>query len=123
MAKGKFRTQDEVQTAKDRAVRFVRDVLGDEDRAEEIADESLDEYAERKGFEVIENPHQHHPRKDHIVSIQTMTKVELFERVQELEAELEDANDRLSSIGEIASGQDDDEDDDEEEGEEEGEEE
>lgn len=111
---GKYRTEDQVQTAKERAVRFVRDVLGDEDRAEEIADESLDEYAERKGLEIIENPHRHHPRMDHTLSYQNMTKADLIQRLEEVEGELEEATDRLNSIAEIVS----DEEDDDEEGEE-----
>jgi hypothetical protein len=41
-------TRDQLQARKDKAVRFTRDVLGDPDRAEEIADESLDDYAERR---------------------------------------------------------------------------
>lgn len=115
---GKYRTEDQVQTAKERAVRFVRDVLGDEDRAEEIADESLDEYAERKGLEIIENPHRHHPRKDHTLSYQNMSKADLIQRLEEVEGELEEATDRLNSIAEIVSDEEDDEDEEGQEGEE-----
>ena len=39
-------TREQLQSRKEQAVRFTRDVPGDPDRAEEIADESLEDYAE-----------------------------------------------------------------------------
>jgi hypothetical protein len=45
----------QVQGRKDKAVRFVRDVLDDPDRAEEIEDESIEDYAARRHFR-ISNP-------------------------------------------------------------------
>jgi hypothetical protein len=48
-------TRDQVESRKEKAVRFVRDVVGDPGRAEEIEDESLEDYAERRKF-VITNP-------------------------------------------------------------------
>jgi hypothetical protein len=51
-------TIDRIESKKDKAVRFLRDVLEDEDRADEIEDESAEDYAERKGrsknFRLIE---------------------------------------------------------------------
>ena len=41
-------TRDLLQSRKEKAVRFVRDVLGDPKRAKEIADESLEDYAQRR---------------------------------------------------------------------------
>ena len=43
-------TREQIQSRKDKAVRFTRDVLDDPERAEEIAEESLESYAERRGF-------------------------------------------------------------------------
>jgi len=37
-------TRAQLESRKEKAVRFTRDVLGDPDRAEEIADESLEDY-------------------------------------------------------------------------------
>lgn len=51
----KKRTLRQVQTAKERAERFTRDVLGDSPRAEEIAAESVEDYASRKHL-TIQNP-------------------------------------------------------------------
>jgi CCR4-NOT transcriptional regulation complex NOT5 subunit len=44
-------TPDQVESRKERAVRFTRDVLDDPDRADEIEDETLEDYAERHGFQ------------------------------------------------------------------------
>jgi hypothetical protein len=41
-------TREQLQSRKDKAVRFVRDVLDDSERASEIEDEDLEDYAERK---------------------------------------------------------------------------
>ena len=46
-------TADQVQAKKDKAVQFLRDVVGDDDRADEFEDMSLDEYAEDKGIEIV----------------------------------------------------------------------
>ena len=37
-------TRDELESRKEKAVRFTQDVLGDPDRAEDIADESLEDF-------------------------------------------------------------------------------
>jgi hypothetical protein len=52
----KSRTYQQVQTAKDRAARFIENVLYDEDRAEEVKDESVEDYADRRRIRIIENP-------------------------------------------------------------------
>jgi hypothetical protein len=49
-------TPDQVAAKQDKAVRFLRDVVGDDDKADEIEDLSLDEYAERKKLHMSENP-------------------------------------------------------------------
>ena len=38
-------TREQIQSRKDAAVRFTDNVLGDSDRASEIEDESLEDYA------------------------------------------------------------------------------
>jgi hypothetical protein len=48
-------TREQIQAKKDKAVRFLRDVLENEDRADEVEDESVEDYAERKGLK-ISNP-------------------------------------------------------------------
>lgn len=48
-------TREQLQSRKDRAVRFLRDVVGDDERADEVARESLESYAERRQFALV-NP-------------------------------------------------------------------
>jgi hypothetical protein len=47
-------TEEQIQSKKDKAVRYLRDVIQDNDRADEVEDESPEDYAERKGL-IISN--------------------------------------------------------------------
>jgi ABC-type phosphate transport system auxiliary subunit len=87
-------SRDEVQRRKDQAVKFTRDVRDDPERAAEIEDESLEDYAERKKIQIqIQNPRR----------IRYMaSKRELEERIQELEDENDDLNDRLDQVADLA---------------------
>jgi protein AATF/BFR2 len=104
-------TRDQIQSRKDKAVRFTRDVLGDPDRAEEIEDEDLEDYAERRKF-TITNPHL---RSNHMAD--GKTKAELEQEIADLEDENQELQDQLDSIADIVGGgdQDEDEEDDEDE--------
>ena len=68
-------------------------------RADEIAEESLEDYAERRRIK-IENPH----RRCHMAS-----KRELEQRVQELEGINEDLEDRLDQITDLAAAEEEEE--------------
>src|SRR5580704_14090540 len=57
------KTLEQVEAMKAKASRFLEDVLGDDERAEEVESESPEEYAERKRI-TISNPD---PRGDVIV--------------------------------------------------------
>lgn len=103
----KLMTPSEAETSKRRAELFVRNVLADDARADEIEDEIVEDYAERKGITLVEeNPH---PKG---TTMQNMTKAEMADRIDELEAELEEAHEKLSSIGEILDDSEEPEDDD-----------
>lgn len=91
-------TWDEIERRKDQAVRFVRDVLDRPDRAEEIEDESLEDYAERKGF-AIANPNDQGET--------TMA----YKTRDELAQECEELRNRLDAILEMASHDEEDGDD------------
>jgi hypothetical protein len=80
----------------DKAVRFLRDVIGDPERAEEFAAMSPEEYAEHKRV-AIENPTN---RRLHM---RRPTYAELKDRVAELEEENQGLNEKLDSIVDIAS--------------------
>ncbi len=82
------KTFDQVEATKRKAVRFVRDVLGDPERADEIEDESVESYAERKNIH-IENPKG--GRSTNMAG--TATKAELEEVLAQVEDVLGDALD------------------------------
>ena len=69
----KSKTLDQMERMKDKAAQFVRDVLGDDDRAQEIEDESVESYSDRKRIEIVDNPQ----RKN--APMATQTKAELVE--------------------------------------------
>jgi len=110
MARPKVLTREQLQSRKEQAERFTRDVLGDEERADEIADEDLEDYAERRKIR-LSNPTQW--RKGKMPKRRELSRAELEDRVAELEAENEGLLDQLSAIGDILDedGQEDDEDD------------
>gem|GEM_PF-1074812 len=86
-------TSKQLESRKEKAVRFVRDVLGDPDRADEIEDESLEDYAERRKIRIVRNPR----------GGRMATKEDLKERIQELEEENDELQDQLDKIADIAA--------------------
>jgi hypothetical protein len=98
-------TRKQLQSRKAQAVRFARDVLGDDERAAEIEDESLEDYAERRHIK-LSNPKGVQP-------MAVPTRRELNDRIRELEEENETLQDRLNEIAGLASDEEEEEDDDE----------
>jgi len=87
-------TRDQVEARKEKAVRFVQDVLDDPERASEIEDESVEDYAERRKFEIV-NP----TRRVNTVA----SKAELEQRIEELESENEELQSRLDEVLDIVA--------------------
>jgi hypothetical protein len=101
-------TRQQLYGRKDKAVSFVRHVLGDSDRAQEIEGESLEDYAQRRRIKLI-NPKG-------VFRMATQTRRELLERIDQLESENEDLQEQLDSIADIVAppgGDTEEEDDDE----------
>jgi len=100
--KPKTFTREQLESRKDKAVRFTRDVLGDAERASEIEDESLDDYAARRHMQ-LSNPERRHivPRKT--VDDYRAEIAELKDEVKELEDENEDLQEQLDQISEIVA--------------------
>ena len=86
-------TREQLEGRKEKAVRFVRDVLGDPDRADEIADESLEDYAERRHITLL------NPR----CRTAMPSKAELTQRIRELEEENDDLQDQLDRVADIVA--------------------
>jgi predicted RNase H-like nuclease (RuvC/YqgF family) len=106
-------TREQVQARKEKAARFTETVLGDPDRADEIRDESLDDYAARRKFEIA-NPHRRGvmPRKS--IEDYRAEIAELKGQIGELEEENESLQGQLDQISEIISPEEEDEEEEEE---------
>jgi hypothetical protein len=113
----KYRTIEQVATAQDRAVRFAQNVLQDDEKADELASLSPEEYAERKRIQIITpNPTE----RNRPTTMPKPTRADLEARVQELEEENSDLNERLDAIADLVgtseeADEDSDESDDDEE--------
>jgi len=111
----KTRTLDQVMSMKDKAARFVREVVGDPERAAEFEAMSPEEYAEGKRITIVQNPRS--GRTTILIHGDTTmakpTRADLEDRIAELEDENQSLSDKLDSILDIASDDEDDSDEDE----------
>jgi hypothetical protein len=87
-------SREQLEGRKRKAVEFVRRVLEDDDRADEIEDESLESYAERRKIQIT------NPKKRGIVMA---SKQQLQDRIDELEEQNEDLEDRLDQVLDIVA--------------------
>lgn len=91
-------TYERLLTRRQRAINFVRNVLHDDDRAEELENESPEDYAARKRL-VIANPHE--TGKESTMAQET--RAALQERIEELESENQELQDKLDSIADVVN--------------------
>ena len=89
----------QVEDRKRRAEQFLRDVKQDDDRADEVSDESVESYAQRRGFDIVDNPETRSLK----VANANMSKDELLDYIDELESENSDMQDTLDSIQDLIS--------------------
>jgi hypothetical protein len=113
-------TQRQAAARKGQAERFVRDVLENDDRADEIADMSVEEYAADRGKELAPNPtrrrkpmkrkggtEQQQARDNPVAkALETTTKLaeeqgDLYRRISDLETENESLKDKLDEVADI----------------------
>jgi hypothetical protein len=99
-------TRSQLQSRKEKAVRFTRDVLDDSDRADEIADETLEDYAQRRKIQIT-NPSK---RKNAIMAT-TKSKTELEAENADLREENAELQDQLDAVADIVAPADEEEDD------------
>lgn len=115
----KQKTYNQVEAAKHKAELAAVNLMGDENRAEDFSDMSVEEYAELRGIEIV-NPERRAkrmPAKPTLLEQNALLKAALEEaedRILELETEREEVLDALG-IEIINEGEDDDEDEEEEE--------
>jgi hypothetical protein len=108
----KYMTREQAAASKEKAARFVEDVLNDPDHADTIRDEPLDDWIERKRIQTVKNPSRVIPQSNNRRGTMP-TKEQLQKRVSELEEENDDLQDQLDQVFDIvASPEDEDGDDD-----------
>jgi hypothetical protein len=86
-------------------VRFVRDVLADPDGADEIGDESLEDYAQRRKI-LLTNP----SKRRNAIMATTKSKAELQAEIADLKEENEELQEQLDTIADIVAPADEDDD-------------
>ncbi len=111
----KTRTRKQTETAKLRAENFVRNVKGDADRADEIANETVEDYAGRKRIQ-IENPSpQQTLRRVEIMATATQTKQELQDELEAAYTRIDELESHIAAGVDLLPDEDDDDTEDEEE--------
>jgi len=113
----KNKTLDQVTAMQEKAVRFLRDVKGDEDAAAEFEAMSPEEYAEHKRVKLVENPRSGGAQITirRITIMAKPTRAELEAQVEDQQAEIDALNDKLDLIAGITNDEDIDVDEDEDE--------
>jgi predicted RNase H-like nuclease (RuvC/YqgF family) len=110
-SKPKFLTREQLEGRKEKAVRFTRDVVGDPDRADEIAEESLEDYAARRNI-LLTNPHRRIAMPRKTIDDYRAENRELKQQVSELEDQNDELQDRRDDVVSAATGDEEDENDD-----------
>ena len=91
-----------------RAVRAAENLLEDDDLAEELDGLSLEEYAERKGVQIVPNPRKEERRMP-------QSRAALIAENKQLRQDNEELNEKLDAILDLAGPEDEEDADDEEE--------
>jgi hypothetical protein len=89
-------TYDQVLRKQDKAVQFLRDVVGNDDLANDIEDLSVQEYADKKNIEIV-NPN----RSTSMANGNGRTKQDLLDEINDLTLENQDLSDQLDAINDI----------------------
>jgi hypothetical protein len=114
-------TREQIQSRKDKGVHFVRDVVEDPDRADEIAEESLEDYAERRKIQIVANPRGGSMARVRLINPPRVSnsrrkmmqanpqsgRAELLARIRELQEENDELQDKLDKVADLAAAPDD----------------
>ena len=107
----KILTRDQAQAKKDQAVRFADNVLDDPDLADTIEAEGLDDWVQRKKITLIENNPKRSLQMAGNGNGDPRTKTQLLDTIDDLQQQVDELNDTLDSIMDLAgSGPSDDDD-------------
>ena len=106
-------SRQQVQARKQKAAEFTETVVGDPERADEIRDESVEHYAERRKFEIT------NPQRGATMAKTVQDYRDEIADLKDQLGDLEDANEalqgQLDDIVDIVSPEDEDEDEDDDE--------
>lgn len=102
-------TRKQLQSRKDQAVRFARDVREDDDLADAIEDETLEQYAQKRRIK-LSNPNQ-----EGGMYMPVPTRSELIQKIRDLKEENRELQDRLDQISDLVTQPEDEGDEDEDE--------
>jgi hypothetical protein len=101
-------TREQLQSRKDKAIRFLEDVLNDPERAAEVENENLESYADRRNIEIVNSGRT----KSMANGGNGRSKQDLLDEIQNLRAENQDLQDALDAVADIVLPPDDGDDDD-----------
>jgi hypothetical protein len=88
-------TREQLEARKSKAIRFARDVREDNELADEIENESLEEYAEHRGIKVL------NPKGARKMAQATPTRRELLDQIEELQDQNDALQGKLDAIGDV----------------------
>jgi hypothetical protein len=90
-------TRKQLESRKARAVRFLRDVKNDDSRADEIEDETLEGYADRRRIRLL------NPKKKLMIGgvMPGESTKELKRQIRELKDENEELQSKLDAIADV----------------------
>jgi hypothetical protein len=95
-------TFDQVADRKQKAEDFLRNVIGDDDRADEVAAETVEDYADRRHFDIADDPQRRNPNMAN-----GQTKQELLDQIADLQDDNSALQNQLDAISNILGGDDD----------------
>jgi hypothetical protein len=110
-------SRDQLKTRKERSVQFVRHVLSDSERADEITDESLEDYCDRRKIPILNNlaggnvprvrlmnpPRNSNTRRKPMQENPLSGRSELLARIRELQQENDELQDKLDKVADLAA--------------------
>jgi predicted RNase H-like nuclease (RuvC/YqgF family) len=105
--------REQVEGRKEKAARFTETVLGDSERAQEIRDESVEDYAARRKFEIA-NPTRRATMPRKTIEDYRDEIADLKDQIGELEEQNENLQGQLDEITDIVAPEEEDEEEDEE---------
>ena len=97
-------TREQVQSRKDKAVRFLEDVLDDPERAAEVEAEDVESYADRRKMQLTNLGRTRRMANGG----NGRTNEDLLDELDALQRENQDLRDQLDAIADIVSGPEDD---------------